>query len=68
MMRQILSGIRRLRAGDAIVLEWDWRERETILQEKQARMHVVGTSGVLVARALTEAHVRQAFLRHHKLE
>jgi hypothetical protein len=68
MMRQILSSIRRLRVGDAIVFERDGGEWETILQEKQARMQVAGTLGVLVARALTEAQVRLAFLRHVKLE
>jgi hypothetical protein len=30
-------------------------------------MQVAGTIGVLVGRALTEAQVRQAFLRHLKL-
>jgi hypothetical protein len=68
MMRQILNSIGHLRVGDAIVFEWDWREWETILQEKQARMQVAGTIGVLVARALTEAQVRLAFQRHVKLE
>jgi hypothetical protein len=50
---------------DTIMFKWGCREWEKVVQEKQAGEQVDGIVGMLVAWALTKAHVTQEFLRLH---